>query len=83
VPLAPSMPKVCLGIRLVVTPATKTPFLVNKSDARRLSNDATEFRRLDISPSFAKPLMKNQFLYLVRTWRSSPPWSSSRGGRWS
>jgi len=47
VPLAPSVPDVCLGIMFAVTLVSKVPFLVDKIYARRLSNDATGLRHLD------------------------------------
>ena len=41
VPLAPCMSKVYLGIILTVTFVSKALFLINKTDARRLLDDAT------------------------------------------
>jgi len=47
-PLAASMLEVYLGIMLIVTPVSKASFLVDKENARRLSNDATTLKRLAI-----------------------------------
>ena len=48
VSLAPSMFEVCLGIMLVVTPITKALFLIDKTNAKKLLNDATKLKCLDI-----------------------------------
>jgi len=42
------MPEVCHGIMLAVTAITKASFLIVNMDARRLSNDAIELRRINI-----------------------------------
>jgi len=49
-PLVPYMSEVCLGIILTITP---TPFLLSKMDVGRLSNDATELKRLIIHRTLA------------------------------
>ena len=48
VPLAPSMSEVCLGIIVTVTPISRASFLINKTDSRRLSDNATGLRRIAI-----------------------------------
>ena len=62
-PLAPSLPKVCLGIMVVVTSVFKALFLVDKTDATRLSNDAPNSGALTYKSSIgAFPLFRWLFL---------------------
>jgi len=42
------MPEACLGIMLVVTPIIKALFLIDKTDAKTLLNDATRLRHVDM-----------------------------------
>ena len=80
--LVPFMSEVCLGIILTVTHISKASFLVNKTDARRLSDDATRLRRLVIHRSLTfvsldLPRRTNFFIFFVL--RGVPLCSSLKG----